>query len=138
MSDRFFDIDLAISDDGDLMLSETKDLLTVEDERYVEQTVKNRLRSVASDWFYDNIGANLEEGIGRTNSEDTAKMLVDNITVALTKDKFCELDDILVVAKPETSTTLFLFTFINTPFSKTPMGFEIELNFLTGFEIRRT
>lgn len=135
MSDRFADIDLAITEDGDLAIDALGDLLIVEDIAYVIQTVKDRLKSVAKDWFYDNIGADLEAVIGKPNTTDTAKELSDLVTQSLITDNFCSVDDIVIMANPIADTQILLGVFVATQFSPEPLGFVIELNFLTGFKI---
>jgi len=137
MSERFNDIDLAITDDGDLMLTDDGDLAIVEDIEYVAQMTKNRLRSVASDWYYDNIGADIETFIGKPNTKETCDELIAKITAALTSDAFCNLNDILIVANPLSTAEAMVGVFVKTDFSETPLGFLVRMNFLTGFSIER-
>lgn len=137
MSLRFDDIDLAITEDGDLVWTSDEDLGTVSELDYVIQTVRNRLMSIASDWYYDNIGADIESFIGKPNNKETCDEIVRSITDSLISDGFCDFEDTLVTAQPLSTSDAIVGVFINTGFSETPIGFVVEMNFLTGFMVKR-
>ena len=137
MSDRFYDKDLAISLEGDLILSSDGDLAIVEDMAYISQCIYSRLQSVAKDWFHDNIGADIEASMGKPNTEVTSNELRDRITVALTGDNFCSFDDVIVMAIPTSDIMTVVGVFVNTDLSPEPLAYTIELSFLTGFAIKR-
>jgi hypothetical protein len=134
---NFNDIDLFITKDGDLALNTNGDLALVKDINYVAQTVHNRLRSVAEDWFYDKSGANIEEYIGLPNTEDNAIELAKQIGEALTKDRFCDSDDLAIIGKPVTASIVYIGVYIKTEFQSKPLGFILELDYLNEFIIRR-
>lgn len=138
MSDRFFGSDIVITDDGNLAVDVNLDVATCFGIDYVVQSAKNRIRSVSSDWYHDNIGANLEVFIGQPNTQETATQIENAITVALTADSFCNNDEVAVFASPINSVTVLIGVFIDTEFQKDPISFTVELNFLTGFKIYRT
>jgi len=131
---NFNDIDLYITESGDLMLDSDGDLATVTDVDYVTQTVINRLKSCSSDWFYDETGADVEVSIGQKNTYENTEALVDRIISSMTKDEFCSIEDLVVIAKPITNTSVLLLISVNIPFADT-VNFKLELNFLTGYKI---
>jgi hypothetical protein len=134
---NFRDVDLFISKDGDLLLNSEGDLAVVKDINYVAQTVHNRLRSIAEDWFYDQSGANIEEFIGLPNTQENASALADQITNALIKDGFCDIDDLLVIGKPVSASMVSIGIFVKTEFESKPVGFILEMDYLNEFIIRR-
>lgn len=136
MGNRFNDIDLMITEDGDLYLQDG-DLVTVNDLDYVVQMVLCRLKSVGKDWFYDNTGCDIEGFIGKPNTRENADTLTQKIMDILTSDAFCDPDDIHVLASPMNATKLIVGVFVKTEFQPDPLEFYIDFNFLTGFKLTR-
>jgi len=135
VGERFDDIDFKITEDGDLILSSDNDLEVVTSIDYVKQCVTSRLRSVTSDWYYDHIGADLEGFIGNPNTKENALEMKLNIINALTIDKFCDMDDIVIYITPTPNMILVIGLYIATTFQEDPIQFIIEFSFLTGFKI---
>lgn len=137
MSERHSGFDIAITDAGDLQVDISNDVAIISNIEYVAQSVKNRIRSVANNWYYDNIGADIEKFIGQPNTQDTANKIESAITSSLTYDGFCNNEDVAVFASPLNSVTVLIGVFIDTDFQDDPISFSVELNFLTGFRIVR-
>jgi phage baseplate assembly protein W len=82
-------LDLAMTDDGDLMISAGGDLKVARDSEVVAQEVSFRLRTVRGDWqLKPDCGADLELLIGQPNSPQTGAQMEAQIARALTHDGF--------------------------------------------------
>lgn len=134
---NFNEIDLFITQDGDLAINKSGDLAIVRDINYVAQTIINRLKSIDQDWFFDNIGSNLESFIGNPNTEENANIITETIIDSLISDNFCDIDDILITASPTAANAVTIGIFVKTEFDDNPISFVLELDYLNDFEIRR-
>lgn len=133
---RYNRTDLKLTPQGDLALSPAGDLATVEKLEYQEQQAMCRVKSVTVDWFYDKIGADLEDLLGRENNRGTADELKKRVTEALIKDGMTDAADVYIEVAPVGKGKLVAFLFLNSPYATEPKGFEIELDLAGGATIR--
>lgn len=124
--------DIMLSEDGDIVLDDVGDIMLAEGAEYVIQSVRNRLKSVTVDWFYDHIGADLIDFLGYPNSRETADAITERIVSALTRDGLISKDDLFVKVVPIDSVTLNIFVFVKTADMWEPVGFKVDLNLNSG------
>jgi hypothetical protein len=55
-----YNVDIKLNDNGDIEPTQDGDLCLVYNEECTTQTAKNIIKSISKDWFYDEIGADLE------------------------------------------------------------------------------
>lgn len=91
-------MDFRFSTDGDLEL-ESSALLDVSGQRESIQLIMCTIASVSHDWFYDNIGCDLEQLIGEPCSNVTLSNGANIIFNTIMKTKLYESDDIKVESK---------------------------------------
>ena len=109
--------DLKWTDDFDLEFEITvssgqMDLLKCRDAEAYAQVITNRIRSVKPDWFYDNVGADLELLLGEPNTRETAQSGADRIRSALTDDGFVKVNDVYIKPVPVDAETIVFFCFV--------------------------
>lgn len=121
-----------LSEDGDIVLDYAGDIMLAEGTDYVIQSVRNRLKSVTVDWFYDNIGADLIDFLGYPNSRETADAIKERIVSSLTHDGLIAEEDLFVRIVPIDSVTLNIFVFVKTVDMWEPVGFKVDLNLNNG------
>lgn len=91
-------MDFIISTEGDLSLEGTN-LLGTDDDRFRVQLAMCKIASVTHDWFYDNVGCDLEELIGKPLNDVTLSTGSDMIYAELFKTKLFDSDDIKITSK---------------------------------------
>lgn len=134
---RFNLTDLKLTESGDLVLSPNGDLSLVSDYKFMIQQVRNRLKTTNPDWFYDLIGADLEDLLGLPNNEETALRGAELIKKALTYDGLLNHDDVYVRSASIDRDRILFFVFINHPGIEEPLGFTVELDLAGGCTVRR-
>lgn len=91
--------DFGLSTGGDLVLNpETWDIQAQTDNNLRLQLAYDRIKSVTTNWFMDDIGANLEALIGKPCNEDTAEAGKELIMHQLTFDSLWGTDEIFIKA----------------------------------------
>ena len=133
---RYFSRDLKLTPDGDLALTPGGDLALAEGADFIQQSAYNRLRSVTVDWFYDHIGADLEDFIGQPNSRETADRIVAQLTNSLVQDGLVSSGDVYIRPVPVDKSNILLFVFINTPYADKPLGFEVAVGLQGGVSVK--
>ena len=108
--------DLKFTEDGDLELFSNNDnsmrdnyTSEVTEVNLIIQNIKHRIKSVKIDWFYDHIGADLEQILGMENSKETATLGSNLIKESLTFDGYIKSEDIYI--KP-TPTDIFSISYL--------------------------
>lgn len=71
-------------------------LLEARNDELRNQIAMCRIMSVTHDWFYDNIGANLEQILGEALNEQTINYGKELITDSLMKNNFLTSDEIII------------------------------------------
>ena len=98
MADTF---DIMIDSTGEMLTDDGGEIASVTKEDLRFQLAFCRIKSVAHNWFIDNIGANLEELIGRRCNSETAEYGKQKIINELTKDGLYSNSEIHITASIE-------------------------------------
>lgn len=100
MADYNDGFDFGIDDFGELQLDDlTYDIHKKEGNENKIQLSISRIKSVASNWFYDNAGADLELIIGKPCNADTAETGKTMISNALTMDNLWKENEFIIVSE---------------------------------------
>lgn len=93
-------MDFMIDDYGELCIevnNENKNsLLEAKNDELRKQIAVCRIMSVTHDWFYDNVGSDLEQIIGEALNEHTMNLGKELIIDSLTKNNFLTIEEIIV------------------------------------------
>lgn len=134
-----FDFD--IDDTGELVINEQEhEINRISDDELRVQLAYTRIKSIAHGWFYDYVGADLEELVGRSIKESAVELGKDKILNVLTFDKLWDGDDILITANIQDSTHLiysvYLKTYTDDEFGEKSTELIIELDLIKGVKIK--
>lgn len=134
-----FDFD--IDESGELVINEQEhEINKITDDELRIQLAYTRIKSIDHGWFYDYVGANLEELVGRSIKESTVELGKQKITEVLTFDSLWDEDDILIVSNIKGSTHLiysvYLKTYTTDEFAEKSVELIIELDLIKGVKIR--
>lgn len=92
--------DFAITTDGELIIDEEQhDIVKSMDDDLRIQLAYDRIKSISKNWFVDEIGADMEELIGRPCTEDMAEYGKQKIINVLLIDDLWQEDDIFIKAE---------------------------------------
>lgn len=133
---RYGETDLMLTPDGDLVLDTNGDLRKTSGADFIKQSVYNCLRSITVDWFYDNIGADLEDFLGRPNSRETAEAMEEQVLRALTTTGLVAEEDLFIKVTPLNRTTIGLFVFVKVPEIEKPIGFQANIDLDGGVSVK--
>lgn len=132
--------DFNIDESGELVVNEQHKINKVTDDELKIQLAYTRIKSVANGWFYDHVGADLEELVGRSIKEGTIESGKSKINNVLTYDNLWSGDDILVTANIKDSTHLiysvYLKTYTNDEFGEKAVEITVELDLIKGVKIK--
>lgn len=134
-----FDFD--INELGELVVNEQEhEINKITDDELRIQLAYTRIKSIDHDWFYDYVGANLEELVGRSIKESTVELGKDKIINVLTFDNLWDENDILVISNVKDSTHLiysvYLKTYTEDEFGEKSVELIIELDLVKGVKIK--
>lgn len=134
-----FDFD--IDELGELVINqEEHEINKVTDDELRIQLAYTRIKSIAQGWFYDYVGADLEELVGRSIKNSTVEYGKEKIINVLTFDNLWNEDDILIISNIQDSTHLiysvYLKTYTNDEFGEKSVELIIELDLVKGVKIR--
>lgn len=107
-------MDFAITFGGDLSQSTTKSLDIVKKDGLKFQNARCRVQSVQSDWYMDNVGANLESLIGLPNEADTVELGKNLIIASLTEHGLYKPDELYLEIEDISATTLRYLVYLKT------------------------
>ena len=92
--------DFGFSPDGEIIVdSETHDIYKSKDDELKIQLSYDRIKSISKNWFVDEVGADMEELIGRPCTEDMAEYGKQKIINVLLIDDLWNKDDIFIKAE---------------------------------------
>lgn len=133
------EVDLMISQDGDFILCEGDDHTVCEIEPsgesvLIKQIVMNRVKTMKPDWFYDHVGANLEELLGEDNTKEVAEHGKKLITDALCADGFLKQTDIWVNPSPMDNYTIMYMLAVRVS-DMEQLVFQINIALSSGVNI---
>lgn len=126
--------DIKLTEDGDLFLED--DLYIIYDVDYIKQQICNRIKTMSPDWFYDNIGADMEQLLGQPNTKDTAVKGIDLIRDALSGDGFIDKDSVYIKPIPVNNETIAYFVMIQIEGADKPLTFQVDIALSAGINIR--
>lgn len=134
-----FDFD--INELGELVVNQKKhEINTIKDDELRVQLAYTRIKSISHNWFYDYIGADLEELVGRSIKEENIEAGKQKILEVLTFDNLWEEKDILIISTVKDSTHLiysvYLKVYTNNEFTESSRELIIELDLIKGVKIK--
>lgn len=133
--------DFGFTVDGEIILdSETHDIAHKTDDSLRIQLAYNRIKSVSTTWYIDEIGADLEEIVGRPCTEDIAEYGKTKIYNSLIYDELWDSDDIYIKAEILNNTMIVYSVYLKIYQSETEdtYSYEIvaEIDLIKGVNIR--
>lgn len=133
-------MDFKLDYTGELQVTENHDLDIVSDIEYKIQTSYDIIKSVSTTWFYDNIGADLEQHVGEPVTTNVLEGIKQQIIYHLTLNNFWNPDDILVVYKVKNATkvifSVFLRLYTDDAYKEESRQIDVELDLIKGVNIR--
>ena len=134
-----FDFD--IDESGELVINEQEhEINKITDDELRIQLAYTRIKSIDHGWFYDYVGANLEELVGRSIKESTIELGKQKILEVLTFDELWDEDDILIISNVQDSTHLiysvYLKIYTEDEFGEKSVELLIELDLIKGVKIK--
>lgn len=133
--------DFGFSPDGEIIVdSETHDIYKLKDDELKIQLSYNRIKSISKNWFIDEVGADMEELIGRPCTEDMAEYGKQKIINVLLIDDLWNKDDIFIKAEIKDNVHIIYSVYLKLFQSETEdtISYEIivELDLVKGVFIK--
>lgn len=133
--------DFGFSPDGEIIVdSETHDIYKSKDDELKIQLSYNRIKSISKNWFIDEVGADMEELIGRPCTEDMAEYGKQKIINVLLIDNLWNKDDIFIKAEIKDNVHIIYSVYLKLFQSETEdtISYEItvELDLIKGVFIK--
>ena len=135
------EFDFGFSPDGEIIIdSETHDIYKSQEDELKIQLSYNRIKSISNNWFIDEVGADLEEIIGKACNETTAEYGKLKIIDVLTFDGLWDDKDIFIKSeiKNNINITYNIFLKLRQSYTEEVYSYEIdaELDLVKGVHIR--
>lgn len=133
--------DFAITTDGELIVDEQNHDIakSIEDDLRI-QLAYDRIKSISKNWFVDEIGADMEELVGRPCTEDIAEYGKQKIINVLLIDDLWEKEDIFIKAEIKDNVHIIYSVYLKLFQSETEdtISYEIivELDLVKGVFIK--
>jgi hypothetical protein len=133
--------DFSVDSLGEILIDyKTNDIAKVEDMDLKIQLAYVRIKSCIKEWFYDEVGANLEELVGRAAKASTIETGKSRIITVLTYDDLWSSDDIFVQSIIENATkltyTVYFRVYTDNEFGETSKTIYIDLDLIKGIKIK--
>ena len=133
--------DFAITTEGELIINEENhDIVKSLDDDLRIQLAYNRIKSISKNWFVDEVGADMEELIGRPCTEDMAEYGKQKIINVLLIDNLWNKDDIFIKAEIKDNIHIIYSVYLKLFQSETEdtISYEItvELDLVKGVFIK--
>lgn len=133
--------DFGFSPDGEIIVdSDTHDIYKSQEDELKIQLSYNRIKSISKNWFVDEVGADLEEIIGKACNETTAEYGKLKIIDVLTFDGLWDDKDIFIKSEIKNNINITYNIFLKLRQSDTEevYSYEIdaELDLVKGVHIR--
>lgn len=135
------EFDFGFSPDGEIIVdSDTHDIYKSREDELKIQLSYNRIKSISKNWFIDEVGADLEEIIGKACNETTAEYGKLKIIDVLTFDGLWDDSDIFIKSEIKNNINITYNIFLKLRQSDTEevYSYEIdaELDLVKGVHIR--
>ena len=133
--------DFAITTEGELVIDEENhDIVKSLDDDLRIQLAYNRIKSISKNWFVDEVGADMEELIGKPCTEDIAEYGKQKIINVLLIDDLWNKDDIFIKAEIKDNVHIIYSVYLKLFQSETEdtISYEItvELDLVKGVFIK--
>lgn len=133
--------DFGIAPDGEIVIdNKTHDIAQVTDNELKIQLAYTRIKSCINEWYYDEVGANLEELVGRAAKTSTIEVGKSRIIEVLTYDELWDTEDLFVQSIIENATKLTYAVYFkvktNDEFGETSKTIYIDLDLVKGVKVR--
>ena len=133
--------DFGFSPDGEIIVdTDTHDIYKSQEDELKIQLSYNRIKSISKNWFIDEVGADLEEIIGKACNETTAEYGKLKIIDVLTFDGLWDDKDIFIKSEVKNNINITYNIFLKLRQSDTEevYSYEIdaELDLVKGVHIR--
>ena len=133
--------DFGFSPDGEIIVdSETHDIYKSKDDELKIQLAYDRIKSISKNWFVDEVGADMEELIGKPCTEDIAEYGKQKIINVLLIDDLWNKDDIFIKAEIKDNVHIIYSVYLKLFQSETEdtISYEItvELDLVKGVFIK--
>lgn len=133
--------DFGFSPDGEIIVdTDTHDIYKSQEDELKIQLSYNRIKSISKNWFIDEVGADLEEIIGKACNETTAEYGKLKIIDVLTFDGLWDDSDIFIKSEIKNNINITYNIFLKLRQSDTEevYSYEIdaELDLVKGVHIR--
>lgn len=133
--------DFGFSPDGEIIVdTDTHDIYKSQEDELKIQLSYNRIKSISKNWFIDEVGADLEEIIGKACNETTAEYGKLKIIDVLTFDGLWDDSDIFIKSEIKNNINITYNIFLKLRQSNTEevYSYEIdaELDLVKGVHIR--
>ena len=133
--------DFGFSPDGEIIVdAETHDIYKSQEDELKIQLSYNRIKSISKNWFIDEVGADLEEIIGKACNETTAEYGKLKIIDVLTFDGLWDDKDIFIKSEIKNNINITYNIYLKLRQSETEevYSYEIdaELDLVKGVHIR--
>ena len=133
--------DFGFSPDGEIIVdAETHDIYKSQEDELKIQLSYNRIKSISKNWFIDEVGADLEEIIGKACNETTAEYGKLKIIDVLTFDELWDDKDIFIKSEIKNNINITYNIYLKLRQSETEevYSYEIdaELDLVKGVNVR--
>lgn len=133
--------DFGFSPDGEIIVdTDTHDIYKSQEDELKIQLSYNRIKSISKNWFIDEVGADLEEIIGKACNETTVEYGKLKIIDVLTFDGLWDDSDIFIKSEIKNNINITYNIFLKLRQSDTEevYSYEIdaELDLVKGVHIR--
>ena len=133
--------DFGFSPDGEIIVdTDAHDIYKSQEDELKIQLSYNRIKSISKNWFIDEVGADLEEIIGKACNETTAEYGKLKIIDVLTFDGLWDDSDIFIKSeiKNNINITYNIFLKLHQSDTEEVYSYEIdaELDLVKGVHIR--
>lgn len=135
------EFDFSLTTDGEIIVDNiTHDIQSVSENDLRIQLAYDRIKSISKNWFVDEVGADLEEIIGKPCTEDIAEYGKLKIVDVLTFDGLWEDNDIFIKTEIKNNVNITYSIYLKLYQSETEdtYSYEItaELDLVKGVFIR--
>lgn len=133
--------DFKIDEVGEVIIDpKNYDIASVSELDLKIQLAYTRIKSCINEWYYDEVGANLEELVGRAAKPSTVEVGKSRIIEVLTYDELWDEKDLFVQSIIENATKLTYAVYFkiktNDEFGETSKTIYVNLDLIKGVKVR--
>lgn len=133
--------DFKIDEVGEVIIDpKNYDIASVSELDLKIQLAYTRIKSCINEWYYDEVGANLEELVGRAAKPSTIEVGKSRIIEVLTYDELWDEKDLFVQSIIENATKLTYAVYFkvktNDEFGETSKTIYVNLDLIKGVKVR--